>query len=495
MQRTITLSLCFALLISVLSGVVWDKSVQADSPEKQDIRNIGQPLVQPLTAAQLANDRRFRETFGLRADDAYIRDLYQKVARGALPGADRTWAALLTAAEATDMTRRQQLIESVGPNPYLTPNGLTPFGAALRSRISEFGGEYFDQQADGAVVVLVTSDVAGVARTLAPVLGPLADHLRVVQVAHNYAELASLSARIASDFSWLKQQGIPVSSFGPDVRENAVVVRTSAPTGPVAAALAARYPAAPIRVVSGPTLRALGSSDTQAPPMMGGLLMWKCADGAVACSAAQTCSSGFITRTVTSGGETPTYGVLSAGHCGGGTWLQGSPYTVGDYTVGSTSTFVFDASGDVEVIPLSVQQDGTHSPFVYISTTSCGFLCTSHNLRVISGFEATTNVGEITCESRSNSDEQDEICGSVTQSEQCVIEAPSNTFVCHQMFSNFPSNFGDSGGPFYQPQVSGTSVAQGITSSSDVRTLTTYTQIADALAAISNAGGGSWTIN
>lgn len=483
-----------ALALGVTLVVVADSGTiaKADSPDKHDVRHIGNPIVLPLTSVQLENDRRFRLTFGFRSDDGYIAHLYASAGNGGLPGANRNWAALLTAEEAADMSRRQELAELVGPNPLdASVSRLTPFGRFLKAHVADFGGQYFDQRADGAIVVLVTTDVHSYETQLAAILGARADHLRVVRVGHTYAELNAISQRVARDINWLVDHGVAVSSFGPDVVANAVVIRVPVVTDSITAAVTTRYVGAPVQVAAGPSFRTMGSSDTQAPPMMGGLLMWRCADNAFACSSATSCSAAFI---INSGGSSPTYAILSAGHCGSGTWLQGSPYTLGDYTVGTTATAYFDSGGDAEVIPLTVQADGSHSPFVYISTTSCGFNCTSHNLRIISGYEQATNVGEVTCESRSNQQEQDEVCGSVTQSQQCVTEEPSNLLICHQIFADFPSMFGDSGGPFYQPQAGGYSTAQGVTSSSDLQTLTTYTQIVDALAAISNAGGGTWSI-
>lgn len=476
-------------LAVVVAGVLvatslWSTGARADPPDKRDVQHIGNPVVLPLTLAQQVNDRLFRQAFGFRSDDAYIKDLYDQVARGALPGASRNWAALLTAEEAADMTRRQQLGAIVGPSPLETDIArLTAFGRYLRSHIGEFSGEYFDQLADGAVVVLVKSSLNEHAAALARILGPLADHLRVVAAAHTYQELTTLTQRLADDSGWLRDHGVVLSAFGPDVPSNTVVAHVPADPKAVEFVLQSRYPGAPLRVIEGPPLRTTGANDTQAPPMMGGLEMWRC--DATGCLTAVACSSGFI---VSNGSS---YAVIGAGHCGGGfNWLQGSPYTLGDYFVGATATSYFGALGDAEVIPLVVQQDASH--FVYLSTTSCGFLCTSHNLRVIAGSEASTSVGEVTCASRTQ--EADEICGNVTAVDQCVTVLPSNTIVCHQVFGNVPTIQGDSGGPFYQPQLSGTSLAQGIICCGDLQTFTSYTQIAAAFAAISFAGGGSWSI-
>ena len=469
---------------------VSNTAARADTPVKRDIWNIGNPLVLPITPAQLAEDRRFRQAAGFRSDDAYIAALYDQVARGALPGASRNWAALLTADEAANMTGRQQLAEIVGPAPLGADTArLTAFGRILSSHIDEFGGMYFDQLADGAVVVLVTARVGDYIAALAPTLGSHADHLRVFAVAHTYQELMTLTQRLAADSAWLKAQGVVLSSFGPDAVSNTVVASVPAATDAVKAVLQGRYPGAPLRVVEGPPVKRLGANDRQAPPMMGGLQIW---------NVSVVCSSGFI---VNSGGSTPTYAVLSAGHCGGASsWLQGSTASGNAYLVGDTTTVAYNEGGDAEVIPLAVQTDASHSPFVYISTTtSCGVtwpICTdSHNMRVISGFEAATTIGEVTCASRTQ--EADEVCGFVKDVNRCLTSS-DNVTTCFQVFADLSGIHGDSGGPYYQPQVSGTSVAQGILSGSisgaNFTNWTSYTQITAAFAAISAQGGESWSI-
>lgn len=209
--------------------------------------------------------------------------------------------------------------------------------------------------------------------------------------------------------------------------------------------------------------------------MMGGLYI---ANGTFACA------SSFV---VTNGS---TNAILTAGHCGAdGEWFQGD--FLFPYDVGSTTTRVFDVPGDVEVIPLQTQTDASH--YVYISTTSCGFLCTSHNLRVISRSEADAVVGELTCISLVN--EKTEQCGGVTAINQCVIYPDNgNVQVCNQVFSWLTATPGDSGGPFYQTLTDGTSMAQGILSGTPNAGGTNYTQISAAYRAISAAGGGTWAV-
>src|SRR5690242_19710960 len=98
-----------ALLVAAVLVVtsLWSSPARADPPDRRDVQQIDNPLVVPLTPAQEASDQLFRRTFGFQSDDAYIKGLYDRVARGALPGASRNWAALLTADEAADMSRRQ----------------------------------------------------------------------------------------------------------------------------------------------------------------------------------------------------------------------------------------------------------------------------------------------------------------------------------------------------------------------------------------------------
>ncbi len=201
------------------------------------------------------------------------------------------------------------------------------------------------------------------------------------------------------------------------------------------------------------------------------------------------CTSGFMVTNVINGQPGGTNAVMSAGHCGADSpWNQGGTFGFFPYAVGSTQTSVFAMSGDVEIIPLQTQGDASH--FVYISTTSCGFLCTSHNLRVIGNIEGVTSAGEVLCHSLSN--EANEFCGMVTAANQCVFYRVENTQVCNQIFSNLTVTKGDSGSPAYQHQTDGTSMAQGIVSGILDAGGTNYTQISAAFDAISAVGGGKW---
>ncbi len=101
-----------------------------------------------------------------------------------------------------------------------------------------------------------------------------------------------------------------------------------------------------------------------------------------------------------------------------------------------------------------------------------------------------TTVGEVTCLSLSN--EGNEFCGNVTATDQCVDYAAQNTTVCNQVFSPLTVTEGDSGSPAYQPQTSGTSLAQGILSGMLNAGGSNYTQISAAFNCISAVGGGTW---
>jgi hypothetical protein len=225
----------------------------ADAPQPREVTNIGNPIDLPLTPAQEAADQRFRQTFGFNSDPDYIASLYRRVADGALPGASRNWGALLTADEAAEMMARQRLVE-------LTR--LPAFQAYLAAHSSEFGGQYFDQAAGGALTVLFTSNIDAHRAALSSILGAAATRLRVVQVAHTEDELRKFASQVSADLVWLRAHGVVLSSFGPDVPANDVAIRVESVTPAVLAVLQARYPGKPWRVMAAPPPRTLGEART-----------------------------------------------------------------------------------------------------------------------------------------------------------------------------------------------------------------------------------------
>ncbi len=234
----------------------------ADPPQPQEVTNIGNPIDLPLTAAQEASDQRFRQTFGFNSDPGYIASLYQRVANGTLPGASRDWGALLTADEVAEMMTRQRLVE-------LTR--LPAFQAYLAAHASEFGGQYFDQAAGGALTVLFTGNIDAHRTALSSILGAAATRLRVVHVAHTEDELKKFASQVSADLVWLSDHGVVLSSFGPDVPANDVAIRVQSVTPAVLAVLQARYPGKPWHAMAAPPPRTSGETAQEAPPMMGGL--------------------------------------------------------------------------------------------------------------------------------------------------------------------------------------------------------------------------------
>ncbi|MDE3111609.1 MAG: hypothetical protein KGK34_01550 [Chloroflexota bacterium] len=223
---------------------------------------IGNPIDLPLTPAQEAGDERFRRTFGFNADPTYIASLYQRAAEGTLPGASRNWGALLTADETAEMMTRQRLVE-------LTR--LPALQTYIAAHSSEFGGEYFDQAAAGGVTVLFTGNIDAHRSALSSILGSAAARLRVVQVEHTQDELKKFASEVSADLVWLRDHGVAVVSFGPDVSTNRVVIRVESATPAVLSVLGSRYPGEPWRAESAPAPRLLGETAVEAPPMEGGL--------------------------------------------------------------------------------------------------------------------------------------------------------------------------------------------------------------------------------
>src|SRR5258708_19243811 len=84
------------------------------------------------TAAQLAEDLRFRTQFGLRHDSDYIKQLYGQTASQA----SRRWGVRLTQAEADNLAFRGRIEQAISELPTGGTRRSTPPPSAFRRYIT-----------------------------------------------------------------------------------------------------------------------------------------------------------------------------------------------------------------------------------------------------------------------------------------------------------------------------------------------------------------------
>lgn len=466
---------------------------------------LGGPMGMDPTPSELG----FRSSMGLQADASYVRVLHQLYIAHA-PGAVYAYGGVFTTAEYETLAFRQQLTEFISPQPAYAP-GIAhttrsdTFYRYIEANSGSFGGLYIDQQAGGIVTVLFTSDVNRHRQAL-ETLFPYTGHLRVLQVAHTYASLLATTHQIAADADSLRARGVQLSTWGPDVQANVVRIGLSTLSPSSAALLRHLYAAAPLEFTTAPIAKITGTQDELSPPMKGGLGIWETENDA-------GCTASFpLVGPSWPGGAGNTYW-STAGHCGppDDLWNQGPqpPNIQAGHTIGNA---LYDTFGSEWSNGSQTQNDAAAindnstdmTKNIVLSDYSCGFLCTGVNERVLHGMEQIPQPGESTCMSGAYSG--GEHCSTIISIDNCVTYTglqkegfPNDTAqVCNVAFANLNSTFGDSGSPIYQPESTGTSMAQGILNgcftnpdgSCSAESL--FTQIAEAL---TNLGGGGWSID
>lgn len=148
---------------------------------------------------------RFRQNFGFRADEAFVRDLIASTPR------DDRWPASLTKGERTEMDRRLAMQEEMEPL------------EALAESLPRFAGHWIDQAAGGVITVAFTGNAAEHRASLTRLV-PAGAELRVVDVLYSLDELSALVNRIETDYDQLKSDGIQLAHWSVDISENRVVL-------------------------------------------------------------------------------------------------------------------------------------------------------------------------------------------------------------------------------------------------------------------------------
>jgi hypothetical protein len=451
----------------------------------------------------------FRSSMGLPADPSYVRALHQEyIAR--VPGVLYAYGGIFTAAEYKTLAFRQHLTEFVSPQPAYAPGiahatRTDAFYRYILANSGSYGGLYIDQKAGGIVTVLFTSDVNRNRRDLEKIF-PFSGHLRVLKAAHTYASLLATTHQIAADVDTLRAQGVKLSTWGPDVQANMVRVGLSTLSPSSEALLRRLYPAVPLEFTTAPVAKITGTQDELSPPMKGGLGIWETESDA-------GCTASFpLVGPAWPGGAGNTYW-STAGHCGppDDLWNQGPqpPNIQAGHTIGNAFYDTFGSEwsngSQTENDAAAIADNTTDmTKDIVLSDYSCGFLCTGVNERVLHGMEQIPQPGESTCMSGAYSG--GEHCSTIISIDNCITYSglqkegfPNDTAqICNVAFANLNSTFGDSGSPVYQPETTGTSMAQGILSGcftnpdGSCAAESIFTQIAEAL---TNLGGGGWSID
>lgn len=308
-----------------------------------------------VSDAQIANDVRFRQEFGLPADEAYVRALHAEASAGK-GGTTTTYGALLTRAE------EQSLAERTTATDHVVDIANEYFAAQPREILAAM---YLDQ-VTGQVVVGVTRDLPVHDAALRAAVGDASARLSVRQLAYSLTELYRLQDMITAAIGSLEERGVVVTVVGVYEELNRVGVGVASDRTTATSVLRSQFGAtAPITVDDATFFELMGVADRDSPPLRGGQRIIRSHETRP--DYLGTCTSGFVGYVVDrldAAIFSFNHSLITAGHCeyartrepaaGSAPWQQGRDFT-GSFFVGTSdrNTFANGSTADALRIPIS----------------------------------------------------------------------------------------------------------------------------------------------
>lgn len=216
--------------IALVLVVGWD-TAQPFMPGPGPAASAGPRSAAPDSSAEPSGDveslvvmsATFRREFGLRADDAWVREV------AADPAARWNYGVPLTAAEEAELDGRSAHVNELAPV-------LEAYGAL---HPDEFAGMYVDQERGGLLVVLFSANVDEHAAAIAQLVRPGAP-IELQLAPHTQADLHELMEQITAD-DGLPGLGVFVLETSADETSGVVQVGVSTERDDPAAVIAARH--------------------------------------------------------------------------------------------------------------------------------------------------------------------------------------------------------------------------------------------------------------
>jgi hypothetical protein len=164
-----------------------------------------------LTPGELADSIRFREDFGLRADEEWIRTI------AAQPNADwTTYAVPVTPAELVELNDRAVAADAVSPI-------ATGYG---QKHPADWAGVWIDNANGGVVVIQFSAQLDEHRRAILQQIGPAAG-VSFREVRFSLEQLEAGAGRLKGTDSWFKTLPAVLTSYGVDVSANSLLIRIS----------------------------------------------------------------------------------------------------------------------------------------------------------------------------------------------------------------------------------------------------------------------------
>lgn len=377
---------------------------------------------------RLADEIRFRSDFGLRADEAYVRQLM------ADPKAYGRWDYALTDAEAAEMDRR-----------YAMEGQMEPLEEVAES-LPAFAGHWIDQRNGGIITVAFTRNAASHRAALERLL-PARAQLQLLEVPFALADLKKVEAQITDERAELLAEGIEVSFWGTDISENRVAVGVIDLTDAKERVLQSRYDNKILAMAADPVPTACTSKETCfGPPLRGGI-----SAAPVNTAYRNRCSIAFLVH------QGSNIEWLTAGHCAkwpgaiGTLWYQGANANWG---IGSIKASCWPNCNFSDAARGGNINNTFASNKVWLNN-----LGEMRNISAQQGFNADDE-GDMTCLNARRS-EASARCGFIQFMGQWTY--PGGIFFNELRFATYAHKYGDSGGAVHSPVTpSFTYVAYGV---------------------------------
>lgn len=379
-----------------------------------------------------ANAARFRESFGLRSDAAYVQ---QSVSSDAV-FSDLTYGVPLTKAEADDIASRQ--VRAVASQKAID----------YAMSLPRYGGMYFDQRRGGVAVFLVAEEVGQHANEIGALM-PSGAPYEVQAVPATLQALEVTYTTIGAELTEL-QKVMPITTVEVDVRSNSVVVGLRSPVTGAETALRERYGDRVSVQVTGSIQEDSCTSrnncgGTSVDPWKGGIKIF------LAGNQADWCTSGILAR------HGSNLVMITAGHClvnspadFGDNWKHNTndPRKIGDAlggTIGDANGYPGDGCSPchADVGWIDIDTHSTVTPLDLFFANSAQYIWGV--IGTPGDNDALQQVGSLVCRSGAASGW---VCGQID-----VLHASKSNLDGHNVTdlrrTDFDATPGDSGAPMY----------------------------------------------
>lgn len=204
----------FSFVILVLVAVGCTPSVSpSPAPTSSGSSGTPQPSESALTATELSAAIKFRDTFGLRSDEAWIRLVS---ADPASQVGFTKYGVRLSPQEVEDLDTRTVAVEAIKTQ-------VVNYGLA---HPDDWAGAYVDQRRGGILVAQFSDNVEQHRLALMSGIGPRAK-FEVTSAAFSLEYLQSEAARIRGTDDWFMSIPAYLESYGVDVAANRILIGIS----------------------------------------------------------------------------------------------------------------------------------------------------------------------------------------------------------------------------------------------------------------------------